>query len=52
MAEQPNIILIMVDQWRGDCLSIDGHPIVHTPYLDDLARHGTRFSHAYAAAPT
>ena len=52
MTDQPNIILIMVDQWRGDCLSIDGHPVVHTPYLDDLARAGTRFSHAYAAAPT
>jgi arylsulfatase A-like enzyme len=48
----PNIVLIMADQWRGDCLSIDGHPIVHTPYLDQLALRGARFEHAYSATPT
>jgi arylsulfatase A-like enzyme len=42
----------MVDQWRGDCLSIDGHPVVHTPYLDGLALRGARFSRAYSATPT
>ena len=52
MADQPNVILIMVDQWRGDCLSIDSHPVVHTPFLDGLALTGARFSRAYAAAPT
>lgn len=29
---KPNIILICVDQWRGDCLGIDRHPVVRTPY--------------------
>ena len=52
MAERPNVILIMVDQWRGDCLSIDGHPVVHTPFLDQLALHGARFCHAYSSVPT
>ena len=52
MSDQPNIILIMVDQWRGDCLSIDRHPVVHTPYLDDLALNGARFGRAYAATPS
>ena len=33
----PNVILICVDQWRGDCLSVAGHPVVETPYLDQLA---------------
>ncbi|MAS33665.1 MAG: arylsulfatase [Anaerolineaceae bacterium] len=47
-----NVILIMVDQWRGDCLSIDGHPVVHTPFLDELALRGVRFRHAYSATPT
>ena len=47
-----NIVLIMVDQWRGDCLSIDGHPVVHTPFLDELALRGVRFRHAYSATPT
>lgn len=49
---RPNIVLICVDQWRGDCLSIDGHPVVQTPYLDELALGGARFAHAYAATPT
>ncbi len=52
MAERPNVILIMVDQWRGDCLSIDGHPVVHTLFPDQLALNGTRFSRAYSAVPT
>ena len=52
MPDQPNIVLIMADQWRGDCLSIDDHPVVHTPYLDQLALGGARFSRAYSATPT
>lgn len=50
-AGRPNIILINVDQWRGDCLSIDGHPVVETPWLDELALEGARCSRAYAASP-
>lgn len=42
----------MVDQWRGDCLSIDGHPTVHTPFLDELALRGVRFQNAFSATPT
>jgi arylsulfatase A-like enzyme len=41
-----------VDQWRGDGLSLDGHPVIHTPYLDQLALGGVRFSRAYAAVPS
>ena len=52
MSERPNVVLIMVDQWRGDCLSVDGHLVVHTPYLDQLALEGVRFRHAYSATPT
>ncbi|MBA2277318.1 MAG: arylsulfatase [Chloroflexia bacterium] len=48
----PNVILICVDQWRGDCLSLNGHPVVHTPYLDQLALQGARFRRAYSATPT
>lgn len=49
---KPNIVLICVDQWRGDCLGIEGHPVVQTPYLDKLALEGTRFTRAYAACPS
>lgn len=50
--EQPNIILIMSDQFRGDCLGIAGHPDVKTPYLDTLASKGVSFDHAYSACPS
>ena len=49
---RPNIVLINVDQWRGDCLGSAGHPVVRTPYLDRLASRGVRFDRAYAAVPT
>ena len=49
---RPNVVLICVDQWRGDCLSIDGHPVVETPYLDQLALDGVRFGRAYSATPS
>ncbi|MEQ7128751.1 arylsulfatase [Actinopolymorpha sp. B11F2] len=52
MADQPNVVLICVDQWRGDCLSADGHELVHTPHLDALAARGARFRRGYSATPT
>lgn len=52
MTGRPNVVLICADQWRGDCLSAAGHPIVRTPYLDALAHSGTRFTRAYSATPT
>lgn len=50
--KQPDIVLIMTDQLRGDCLSIAGHPDVKTPYLDSLAARGTLFGNAYSALPS
>lgn len=49
---KPNVLLIMVDQMRADCLSIAGHPVVDTPNLDQLARDGVLFTNAYAATPS
>lgn len=48
---QPNLLLITVDQMRFDCLSIMGHPVVETPNLDALASRGILFEHAYSATP-
>ena len=31
---KPNILYILADQWRGDCLGVNGHPVVETPNLD------------------
>lgn len=50
--KQPNIILIMTDQLRGDCLGYAGHPDVKTPYLDSLAARGVIFDRAYSACPS
>jgi hypothetical protein len=35
-----NILFVTFDQWRGDCLSAIGHPILRTPHLDALAAEG------------
>ncbi|TWD84917.1 arylsulfatase A-like enzyme [Kribbella amoyensis] len=48
----PNVILICVDEWRGDALSCAGHPYVETPHLDELARGGVRFANGYSATPS
>ena len=49
---RPNILLIMTDQQRGDCLSIDGHPVLLTPTMDHLAAAGVRFTNAYSTCPS
>jgi len=48
---RPNVVFILADDlgWRD--LRCDGNAWHDTPHLDRLAREGTRFSHAYAAAP-
>ena len=50
--DHPNVILILCDQMRGDCLGADGNPVIQTPNLDYLAACGTRFAHAYTASPS
>ncbi|MGZ6951544.1 MAG: alkaline phosphatase family protein [Acidimicrobiia bacterium] len=45
-----NVLLITVDQWRGDCLGCFGHPVVRTPNLDALAAEGVAFRRHYAQA--
>jgi len=45
-----NVLLITLDQFRGDCLSAAGHPLVRTPNLDELARNGVRLNRHYSQA--
>jgi arylsulfatase A-like enzyme len=47
---QVNVLLVTLDQLRGDCLSSAGHPVVRTPHLDRLAAHGVRFARHYSQA--
>ena len=48
---RPNILLIMTDEMRGDCLGAR-HPDVKTPYLDTLVSQGTYFPNAVTACPS
>ena len=48
----PNLLLIMTDEMRGDCMGIAGHPDVKTPYLDSLASNGIYYPNAYTACPS
>jgi uncharacterized sulfatase len=47
----PNILFLLVDELRADCLGAEGHPLVKTPHLDQLGREGIRFNRAYVSAP-
>ena len=51
-AEKPNIVYIVLDQWRGDCLGIadSAHPVM-TPHFDQLAYEGIWYQRAYADCP-
>lgn len=42
------VLFISADQWRGECLSVLGHPCVRTPNLDRLAARGVLFRNHYA----
>lgn len=48
MVSRPNILLVTLDQFRGDCLSAAGHPVVRTPNLDRLAASGVRLGRHYS----
>ena len=47
-SEPLNVLFITADQWRGDCLSALGHPMVRTPHLDVLAAEGVLFARHFA----
>lgn len=50
--QKPNIVLIMTDEMRGDCMGAAGHPDVKTPYLDTLVQRGIYYPNAYSACPS
>lgn len=49
--DRPNIIIILTDDLGYGDLSIQGHPLIHTPNIDQLAREGQRWTSFYASAP-
>ena len=48
---KPNILMIVADQHRRDCVGVNGHPFLQTPNLDKLAAGGVNFTHAFTSAP-
>jgi arylsulfatase A-like enzyme len=51
MPAKPNILMIMADQMRWDCLGGMGNPVIQTPNLDALAKRGTLFRNAFSPDP-
>lgn len=49
---KPNVLFLMADQHRGDCLHADGNPAAITPNLDRIGAEGARFRCAYSSTPT
>ena len=45
-----NVLLVTLDQFRGDCLSAAGHPVVRTPNLDRLAGEACALARHYSQA--
>lgn len=45
-----NVLLVVVDQWRGDTLPMLGHPVVKTPNIEALAAQGVTFARHYTQA--
>jgi choline-sulfatase len=50
-AHRPNILWIMADQFRYDCVGANGNTIIKTPQLDRLAQQSVNFSQAFVQAP-
>src|SRR5437868_6930233 len=49
--DRPNVLILMADQFRSDCVGANGALVCHTPYLDSLARDGVTFERAYCVTP-
>ena len=45
--QQPNIVMVVVDDQGTNDAGCYGNPVIKTPGLDLLAEHGTRFTHGF-----
>jgi len=51
-AERPNILLLMADQFRADCVGASGNRVIRTPNLDRIATEGVLFRRGYSTTPS
>jgi arylsulfatase len=49
--DRPHIVLCMADDQGWGDVSYNGHKVLKTPVLDEMAKAGLRFDNFYAAAP-
>jgi choline-sulfatase len=49
--QQPNVLFIMADQWRGDWLGAVGADFLRTPNIDRLAAQGVTMRRCYSNTP-
>ena len=47
--DKPNVLMIVCDQLRYDCLGYTGSPFARTPNIDALAAEGMQFTRAYTS---
>ncbi|MBI5833918.1 MAG: sulfatase [Armatimonadetes bacterium] len=50
-ARRPNVLFVLVDQWRASALGYAGDPNVQTPRLDRLAGQSVHFANAVSVCP-
>lgn len=50
-ATHPNVVLLLGDDHGWDETGYNGHPFLHTPVLDEMARSGVRMDRFYSASP-
>lgn len=48
---RPNLVVVVVDDWRWDEFGAGGHPYLETPNIDRLTKEGALFVNAFHAVP-
>lgn len=51
MPDQPNVLVVLTDQWRAEALGCMGDEQVQTPAIDSFAESGLVFDRAYTPNP-
>ena len=50
MPDSKNVLFIIADQFRADCIAAAGNPVIRTPNLDSLAAQGALFPKCFVQA--
>ncbi len=50
-SDEPNFVIVVVDDMRWDDFGAGGHPFVQTPNIDRVANEGLLFTNAFTTTP-